>query len=146
MPLRVMEQLGLKTTRPYRNVCAMDSREVKVFGIIKNLVVHLVVYPDIAILMDVVVIDIPDSWGMLLSRKFSTDLGGSLQMDISYATIPTQEGTFVTLYREQFKRYHVEDPKEPMNEFVYTVDDNMGNYAILFHSYPMSLMKKKIRV
>jgi hypothetical protein len=49
--------------------------------------------------MDVVVIDVPDAWGMLLSRKWVTTLGGSIQMDLSYATIPTYDGTFVTLYR-----------------------------------------------
>ena len=31
---KVMEQLNLKITRPYHNVCAMDSREVEVVGII----------------------------------------------------------------------------------------------------------------
>jgi hypothetical protein len=71
MPLGVMQQLGLKTTRPYRNVCAMDAREVKVYGVINNLLVYLVVELDIRILMDIVVIDVPNSWGMLLSRKFA---------------------------------------------------------------------------
>jgi hypothetical protein len=32
IPLIVMHQLGLKITRPYRNICAMDRREVEVFG------------------------------------------------------------------------------------------------------------------
>jgi hypothetical protein len=50
--------------------------------------------------MNVVVIDIPDVWGMLLSREWVATLGGSLQMDLSYATIPHPEGGFVTLYRE----------------------------------------------
>jgi hypothetical protein len=50
--------------------------------------------------MDVVVIDIPDVWGMLLSKEWDATLGGILQMDLSYATIPHPEGGFVTLYRE----------------------------------------------
>jgi hypothetical protein len=94
MSLKVMDQLGLKTTRPYRNVCGIDSREIKVCGLIKDLKVSLVAYPDISLLMDVVVIDVPDAWGMLLSRKWAANLGGSIQMDLSYATIPTCEGTF----------------------------------------------------
>jgi hypothetical protein len=57
--------------------------------------------------MDVVVIDVPDAWGMLLSRKWAATLGGSLQMDLSYATIPTPDGDFVTLYREPIVRYQV---------------------------------------
>ena len=47
MSLTVMNQLGLKTTQPYRNVCIMDSREIKVCGLIKDLQVNLLAYPDI---------------------------------------------------------------------------------------------------
>ena len=37
MTRKVMEQLNLRVTRPYHNVCAMDAREVEVVGIILNL-------------------------------------------------------------------------------------------------------------
>jgi hypothetical protein len=37
MSLKVMNQLGLQITWPYRNVCTMDSREIKVHGLIKDL-------------------------------------------------------------------------------------------------------------
>jgi hypothetical protein len=98
-------------------------------------------------LMDVVVIDAPDSWGMLLSRKWAAaSLGGSLQMDLSYATIPTCEGTFVTLYREHPRRYHVEDPNEPMNEFVCTLwMMSLGTMLFFSHSLAPEIKKKKSR-
>lgn len=64
-----MNQLGLKTSRPYRNVCDMDSREIKVCDLIKDLHMKLVAYPNISLLMDVVVINVQDAWGMLPSRK-----------------------------------------------------------------------------
>ena len=60
----------------------MDSKVVEVHGLIKDLQVHLVVFPDIQIIMDIVVIDVPNAWGMLLSRKWAVDLGGSIQMDL----------------------------------------------------------------
>jgi hypothetical protein len=60
----------------------MDKREVEVFGLIQNLAVRLNMHPDIMILMDIVVIDVLDSWGMLLWRKFVAHLGDSLQMDL----------------------------------------------------------------
>jgi hypothetical protein len=48
---------------------AMDSREIKVsFGMIKDLQVQFVAYPDISLSLDVVV-DVPNAWGMLLSRR-----------------------------------------------------------------------------
>ena len=73
MTKKVMEQLNLRISRPYHNICAMDSKVVEVHGLIKDLQVHLVVFPDIQIIMDIVVIDVPDAWGMLLSRKWVAD-------------------------------------------------------------------------
>jgi ribonuclease HI len=130
MTKKVMEQLNLRISRPYHNICAMDSKMIKVHGLIKSLQAHLAVFPDIMIEMDIVVIDVPDAWGMLLSRKTTVDLGGNLQMDLTYATIPTPDGNTFKLNRELERRYHVEDPRNPKNELKYREDD-LGNYAIL---------------
>jgi hypothetical protein len=56
---------------------------------------------------------------MLLNRKAAADLGGNLQMDLSYATIPTPDGNTFKLNREVFRRYHIEDPRSPKNELKY---------------------------
>jgi hypothetical protein len=53
-------------------------------------------YYEIVFLMDIVVIDVPDVWGMLLSRNFVATLGGTLQMDLTYATIPMDDETSST--------------------------------------------------
>jgi hypothetical protein len=129
MTKKVMEQLNLRISRPYHNICAMDSKTIEVHGLIKGLQVHLAAFPDIMIEMDIVVIDVPDAWGMLLSRKTTADLGGNLQMDLTYATIPTPDGAMFRLNRELERKYHVEDPKKPINELVYR-ELEMGCYEI----------------
>ena len=91
MTKKVMQQLGLRTTRPYQNVCAIDSRPIKVEGMIERQHVRLAKYPDIHVTMYILVIDVSDKWGMLLSRKFGATLGGSIQMDWTYATVPASE-------------------------------------------------------
>lgn len=97
----------------------MDSKSVEVHGLIKDLKIHLSTYLDIMIVMNIVVIDVPDAWGMLLSRKCATDLRESIQMDLYYATIPSPRGTgFVRLDRDLERRFHVEDPKMPNNEII----------------------------
>jgi hypothetical protein len=111
----------------------MDSIEITIHGLIKYIQVHLVVYPYIIVLMDVVFIDVPNARGMLLSRKWAASLRGILQMDLSYASIPTCDNTFFRLNTKQEKKYHVEYPKDPMNELVYEME-NLGNYAILSNS------------
>jgi hypothetical protein len=41
MTLKVMKQLGLEITRPYGNVCGIDSKSIGVCGLIEDLEVFL---------------------------------------------------------------------------------------------------------
>jgi hypothetical protein len=117
----IMQRLGLKITRPYKNVCAMDSREIETHGIIIDLPVKLAFHPNFALKMDVLVIDVPNAWGMLLSRKWGAHMGSCLNMDLTFATIPYPPPSTENfrLFRETERKYHIEDPKEQFNEFLY---------------------------
>jgi hypothetical protein len=72
--------------RPYKDLFSFDSRKVKCLGLIKDLVVSLAQIPSKTMVMDMVVVDIPPNFGMLLSRSWAAELKGTLQMDMSYAT------------------------------------------------------------
>jgi hypothetical protein len=86
MPKVIMEKLGLEVTRPYRDLYSFDSRKVKCLGMIKDLVVNLAQIPVKSILMDVVVVDVPAKYGMLLSRSWGANLGRitSIGYDVCY--------------------------------------------------------------
>jgi hypothetical protein len=101
IPKVVMDQLGLDITRPYKDLFSFDSRKVKCLGLIKDLVVSLAQIPTKNMVMDVVVVDIPPKFGMLLSRSWAAKLKGTLQMDMSSATILIF-GQDRRLYREFF--------------------------------------------
>jgi hypothetical protein len=88
MPKTIMDRLGLEITRPYGDLYSFDSIRVKCMGMIKYLVVALAQVPMKSILMDVVITYIPPKYGLLLSRSWGAKLGGSLQLDMTYATIP----------------------------------------------------------
>jgi hypothetical protein len=62
MSLKVMNQLGLEVTGPYIDVCRFESKGIKVYNLMEGLEVHLADYPDFPIIMDIVVVDIPDTW------------------------------------------------------------------------------------
>jgi hypothetical protein len=83
----VMDDLGLDVTRPYKDLFSFDSRKAKCLGLIKDLCMSLSQIPSKNLVMDVVVADIPPKFGMLLSTSWVTKLKGTLQMDMSYATI-----------------------------------------------------------
>jgi hypothetical protein len=109
MSLKVMEQLGLKVTRPYRNVCGFESRAIPTHGVIENVEVCLGRYPERVIHMDIVVVDVPDVWGMLLSRKFVAMLGGTLEMDLTYINVPMNDGTISRLPNVPMTKIHVQE-------------------------------------
>jgi len=78
----------MEITKPYKDLYSFDSRNVKCIGMIKDLVVTLAQLPVKSMVMDVVVVDVPANYGMLLSRAWGHKMGGSLQLDMSYATVP----------------------------------------------------------
>ena len=100
LPLSVMEQLGLQITRSYKDLYSFDSKRVKCLGMIKDLVVNLAQISAKSVVMDIVVADILVRFGMLLSRSRGTKVGGSIKIDLTYATIPLFGGEERRLYRE----------------------------------------------
>ena len=76
MPKAIMETLNLDITRPYKNLFSFDSSKVQCLGLIKELCVTLVQYLDKSIVMDIVVVDIPPKYEMLLSRSCGEKLQG----------------------------------------------------------------------
>ena len=121
MPKAIMESLGLDITRPYRDLYSFDSNNVKCIGVVKDLVISLTQIHAKSLIMDVIVLDNPFKLGMLLSRSLSTKLKGTLQMDMSYATIPIF-GEQRRLYRESRLNYMVSSKDKPENHPIYFVD------------------------
>jgi hypothetical protein len=106
MPKDVMEKLGLEVTRPYKDLHSFDSSKVKCIGIIKDLCITLAQIPAKSMVMDIVVGYIPPKYGMLLSISWGAKLKGTLQLDMSYATIPAF-GQQRRLYKETLMKYMV---------------------------------------
>jgi hypothetical protein len=100
MSLKVMKHLGLNMTIPYGNVCGIDSKKFKVYGLIEDTELYLVYFPYISILVNIVVINILDACGMLLLRSWAATLAGFLIMDLTHAYIPLEDGTFEVLYNQ----------------------------------------------
>jgi len=112
MPKSIMQKLELDIIGPYKDLFSFDSSQVRCLGLIKDLCVSLVQYPAKTILMDVVVVDIPPKYDMLLSRSWGAKLQGSLQLDMLYATISVF-GQPKRLYRETLMKYVVNTQEKP---------------------------------
>lgn len=100
MPKVIMDQLQLQIIRSYHYLYTFYSKKVPYLRLNKDLVVTLVQIPVKSVVLEIVVKDIPPKFGMLLSISCFFKLGGSLQMDMSYATIPVYEGEHLKIYKE----------------------------------------------
>jgi len=120
MPKIVMEKLGLEITRPYKDLYSFDSSKVRCLGLINDLCVMLAQIPAKSLVMDIVVENIPPKYDMLLSRSWGSKLQGTLQMDMTYATILVF-GQPRRLYRETLMKSMVSSQERPDNYPLYSI-------------------------
>jgi hypothetical protein len=143
MPKKVMDELGLQITKEYHDLFTFDSSRAHCIGLIKDLMVSLAQLPMKSTGMDIVVADIPSKFGMLLSRSWSKKLGGTTQMDMSYATMPIFGGEFMRLYRETKLAYIMSDHQNPTNHPIYAEEKELGS-SILHLTDESDLLTSKI--
>ena len=96
-------------------------------GVIKDLVVSLTQLPMKSVVIDIVVADIPSRFGMFLSRSWSKKLGRTLQMDMSFTTIPVFGGEFRRIYRETQMADIISDDESPSNHPIYAEEKELGS-------------------
>ena len=79
--------------------------------------------------MNLLVIDIPDVWGMLLFREWAAKPGGSIQLDLTYATVPISKTASIKLMNKSPMIEHVETPGHLFDEAMLAID--VGNFMVL---------------
>jgi hypothetical protein len=129
MSLKVMQQMGLKVTRPYRNVCGFESKAIPTHGVIENIEVQLKEFPEKTVHIDIIVVDVPNVWEMLLSRKFGAMIGGSLEMDLTFLRLPLKDGTSGRLLNMPITRTYVQDVPPTVNEAQKDVVQTLQEYS-----------------
>ncbi|KAH9305236.1 hypothetical protein KI387_009640, partial [Taxus chinensis] len=85
--------------------------------------------PEKRVLATILVADIPPSYGMLLSRNFSKNVGGEIMMDWSHALIPVN-GKMKKLLPEKQTEYIVQKIDDPKAQILYA-DIGHGNYMVM---------------
>lgn len=129
MPKAIMDKMGLSITQFYHSPYSFDSRRVKFLGLIKDLVLSLDQILAKNVLMDVVVADIPPSFGMLLSRSWGEKLKGTLQLDFSYTTIPGFR-QLQKLYRENKMKFMISSKDKPVNHSIHAVHTDLDSFIM----------------
>jgi hypothetical protein len=79
--------------------------------------------------MDVVVVEIPLKYGMLLSRSWGGKLKENLQLDMSYATVLVF-GQQRRLYRETLMKCMVSIQEKPHNYPLYSAHSDLDSFIL----------------
>ena len=80
-----------------------------------------------AVFLNISSTKIPPKFGLLFSLSWIKRLGGTLQMDLTYATIPMFGGNTKRLYRENQFTYIISNAKNSTNHPIYAVDTEFGH-------------------
>jgi hypothetical protein len=153
MPLKVCEKLNVKPEESDIQIIHLDRTRVKVIGEMKNVLIRMSSNPKIHQTIDIIVVDIPDTYGMLLSRDWSAMLKGYFSMDWSHLWLPYNgKPNQIRVDRERYMKHVVtdlNDPNEPVmfNHYVlgnYSCDSFFGNYSVEISSYVESNTQSEI--
>jgi hypothetical protein len=128
MPFPIAKALGLTLTKVHGRCYSMDAKKVSLLGKIKDAQVALASHPKKILLLTILVVDIPASYSLLLSRSFCRDLGGKIKLDWSQAIIPigSKKVKLGPDKKEKFTVLKLDDPKA---QILYQ-ELEFGNYML----------------
>jgi ribonuclease HI len=132
MPLAVMEALGMSCTKYYEtseSIYAIDSRKVPAYGEIKDFYAWITTTPHIITIFNIIVVDLPPAYGVVLGRDWTSMIGGYIMNDGSCMMLPGKEGVMIKVPREPRKPFSFKKKdNELMEDYI---DVGIGNYVIL---------------
>jgi hypothetical protein len=115
MPLEVMEALGMNCTKYYEtneSIYAIDSRQVPAYGEIKYFYAWITTAPHIITVFNIIVVDLPPAYGVVLGRDWSSMIRGYIMNDGSCMMFPDKGGAMIKV------------PREPRRPFSFKKKDN----------------------
>jgi hypothetical protein len=97
--------------------------------------------------IDIIVVDIPESYGLLLSRDWSEKLNGYFSTNWAHLWLPSKGHTkMIRIDRERYLQHTVTDLEsfnEPLSTFFpmlgnYSYDSNFNNFSPLSSDVPLT--------
>lgn len=88
MPIGVWKKLQIPLSDSPRKVTKLEKTEVKVIGMLKDVHIQIASKPRIQQRIDVQVVEITNTYGMLLSRNWSKDMNGYISTNWSHMWLP----------------------------------------------------------
>jgi hypothetical protein len=88
MPLSVCQKINAEVKPSDLKTIHLDQTNVKVIGELKNVLIRLSSNPKAHQIIDIIIVDIPEVYGLFLSRDWSERLDGYFVTDWSHLWLP----------------------------------------------------------
>jgi hypothetical protein len=102
--------------RANKHVIQLDRTQVKVMGELRDVMIRIATHPKFVQVIDIIVVDIPEAYGLLLSRDWSEKLNGYFSTDWAHLWLPLKGyKNMIRIDRERYLKHTVTD-LETLNE------------------------------
>ena len=134
MPISVCKKTNGQPKPSTWRVVQLDRTYVKVIGELEDVLVRLASNDKVCQVINIVVADIPDAYGLILSRDWSAKLNGYFISDWSHLWLPYKGSpNQIKILREPNMNYNVtqlEEKNVPMDSVLgnYFIELEPGNY------------------
>jgi hypothetical protein len=116
MPWSVCQKINAEVEPSSLKIIQLDRTDVKVMGELKNVLIRLSSNPKVHQFIDIIVVDIPEVYGMFLSRDWSEQLHGYFATDWSHLWLPENgKPNKIRVNRERYLKFTVTDLNDPMS-------------------------------
>ena len=88
MSYSICKKLNVETQVCKTKIIQLDQSHVKVLGELKDVLIHLSSNSKVPQKIDIIVFDIPEAYGVILSRDWSTKMNGYFFTDWSHLWLP----------------------------------------------------------
>jgi hypothetical protein len=81
MPLSICKKLNATPLKSDKHIIQLDKTQVKFIGELKYVMIKMATHLKFVQVIDIIVVDIPEAYGLLLSRYWSEKLNGYFSTD-----------------------------------------------------------------
>jgi hypothetical protein len=106
IPLSICKKPNTIPLKSDKHVIQLDRTQVKVMGELKYVMMRIETHPKFVKVIDIIVVDIPKSYGLLLSRDWSEKLNRYFSTDWAHLWMPLKgHANMIRIDRERSKTY-----------------------------------------
>jgi hypothetical protein len=119
MPLSMCQKINVEVKPSDLKIIQLDRTNIKVIGELKNMLIILSSNPKVHQVIDIIVVGIPEVYGLFFSRDWSEQLHSYVATEWSHLWLPENgQPNKIRINRERYLNFTVIDLNDPNEPFI----------------------------